>query len=117
MFAFTKLAYWISLIAGAVATCRVSIVPQTGTFAGLLRFIFRNYGWHGLATIVLVLAWKIQDSTDVGDLWSLTAYLFAGVVAIVWTATEFEKRGRYAWRLILSVAIGLLWGLVPVGRG
>jgi len=117
VFAFTKLAYWVSMVAGAAATCSVSQSAETGRHRGLFGFILRNYGWHGLAAITLVLVWKMEGSTDVGDLWSLTAYLFAGAVVIVWTAREFEKRGSRAWRLIGCLAIGTLWGLVPIGRG
>jgi hypothetical protein len=117
VFAFTKLAYWISLVGGAVATCSLSVAAQTSTVPDTFRFIFRNYGWHCLAAVILVLVWKLQSSTDVGDLWSLTAYLFAGAGLIVWTARELERRGRQAWRMILCVVIGTLWGLVPIGRG
>jgi hypothetical protein len=116
VFAFTKIVYWMSMIGGAVATCRSSASAPKGTAAGLWSFIFRNYGWHGLAAIALVLGWKFGDGfTDVGALGPLTAYLFAGVFSIVWTANALEKLNAPALRMAACVGLGMAWGLVPIG--
>lgn len=117
VFAFTKLAYWISMIAGGVAISRVSVAAQTRTTADTMRWLLRNFGWHALAAVTLVLAWKIPGHTDVGDLWSLTAYLFAGAIALVFTARSLEHHGLHTRRAALCLSIGVLWGLLPIGRG
>ena len=105
------------MIGGAVATCRISIAVHAETFVGMFGFILRNFIWHALAAIALVLNWKIPDHTPVGDLWSLTAYLFGAVFVVVWMSSLLEKRKLHSWRLGICVAIGLLWGFVPIGKG
>jgi hypothetical protein len=117
VFAFTKLIYWISIIGGAVANCRISVAVHAATFVGMCGFIFRNFVWHALAAIALVLGWKIPDHTRVGDLWSLTAYLFGAMFVIVWMSSALEKRQLHHWRMVICIAIALLWGFVPIGRG
>jgi hypothetical protein len=120
IFAFTKLAYWISLMAGAIVINRISIASQARTVRGLLLFTFRTFGWHGAAAIALAGTMMIgcgDSVTNVGNLWVLAAYLLAGAAAIVWTAWALEMKERRPWRLIACSAIGMLWGLAPVGAG
>ncbi len=118
VFAFTKLAYWISMVGGAVAISRVSIAKEADTTFETFRFIIKYFGWHCLAAVALVLAWKVRGGvTNVGDLWSLTAYFFAATVVVVFTSRRLEIMGRESWRMVVCVAIGIMWGFIPIGRG
>lgn len=120
VFAFTKIVYWISMILGAVATCRLKL-PQAATFPDAAKYILARLVWHIFAAFILVLVWSFPAdalNTETGkDLWSLTAYLFAGMLAIVMSVAASRNTFRRKARSALCLSIGVVWGFIPVGMG
>lgn len=120
VFAFTKIVYWISMILGAVANCRLQL-PEPATGFAAAKYVLVHHVWHIAAALMLAIGWSLSagalNTETVGDLWLLTAYLFAGMLAIVLTVAATRNTCRRKARTALCVTIGVVWGFVPIGMG
>lgn len=121
VFAFTKIVYWASMILGAVANCRLKL-PQAASVRAAALYVLTHHVWHIAAALMLAIWWSVPipaavNTETVGDLWLLTAYLFAGMLAIVLTVAATRNTSRRRARTALCVAIGVVWGFIPVGMG
>jgi hypothetical protein len=118
VFAFTKIVYWASMILGAVANCRLAL-PEAASVRTAAEYILAHHVWHIAAALTLAVGWSLQvvNGETVNDLWLLTAYLFAGMLAIVLTVAATRTTSRRKARTALCVTIGVVWGFIPVGMG
>jgi hypothetical protein len=116
IYAFTKLAFWIGLVLGALANTGCAHPADLGLMRSVVWRLRQNL-WHVAAAPVLAtcLVPFMQYHGDAHETWLLTAYLFAGII-IVLTIHSFGQIQSWAtrMRMIGALFVAIAWGFVRV---
>jgi len=116
IYAFTKLAFWIGLVLGALANTRSEHPADLGLKRSVVWRLRQNI-WFLVAAVALAtsLAPSMRYHGDAHETWLLTAYLFAGIVIVLSIHSLAQCQ---AWpkrvRLIGALVAAIAWGFVRV---
>lgn len=116
IYAFTKLAFWIGLVLGAVANTR-SVHPPEIDFMRSVVWRVRQNTWCVVAATVLTagLVPFMNANGDIHEVCLLTAYLYVGMVLVLSIHSLSQVR---SWskqvRMIGTLLLAIAWGFVRV---
>ena len=117
IYTFTKIAYWIGLVLGAIANS--SVVSEKSRLVGVLWWRFRLNAWHiGAAVCLPLMTLPRGINTDSMDMWLLLGYFLLGVfIMMLLLSIAQQRRWPRLHFLFVILAMALAWGFVPVSLG
>ena len=119
IYAFTKIACWISMIFGSLANTLYENPDNKGIFSAIMMRLELN-AWHFGAAIFLFLSAMshMNGGVNFSDMLHLAGYaIFVSLIGIVWIAVSETIKIPKTIRVSTAVAAAIGWGFVRVSVG